>query len=79
MPTTSRSRTTTRPAQRAKRLVARRLPTHRPSTHPGEMLRQEFLRPLEVTQTACCDPLPAATSANITVREEGRQGCHHSL
>ena len=52
MPTTSRSRTTTRLAQRAKRLVARRLPTHRPPTHPGEMLLEEFLKPLEVTQSA---------------------------
>ena len=52
MPTTSRSRTTTRLAQRAKTLVARRLPTHRPPTHPGEMLLEEFLKPLEVTQSA---------------------------
>ena len=28
-----------------------RLPTHRPPTHPGEMLREEFLKPLEMTQT----------------------------
>lgn len=51
MPTTSRSRTT-RPAHRPSRLVARRLPTHRPPTHPGEMLLEEFLKPLEVTQSA---------------------------
>lgn len=29
-----------------------RLPTHRPPTHPGEMLREEFLKPLGMTQTA---------------------------
>jgi addiction module HigA family antidote len=28
----------------------RRLPTHRPPTHPGEMLLEEFLKPLEITQ-----------------------------
>lgn len=28
-----------------------RLPTKRPPTHPGEMLLDEFLNPLEITQT----------------------------
>jgi len=28
-----------------------RVPTHRPPTHPGEMLLEEFLEPLEMTQT----------------------------
>jgi len=28
-----------------------RVPTHRPPTHPGEMLLQEFLEPLGLTQT----------------------------
>ena len=28
----------------------RRLPTHRPPTHPGEMLLEEFLKPLDLTQ-----------------------------
>ena len=27
-----------------------RIPTHRHPTHPGEMLREEFLIPLELTQ-----------------------------
>lgn len=27
-----------------------RLPTHRPPTHPGEMLLEEFIKPLELTQ-----------------------------
>jgi addiction module HigA family antidote len=27
-----------------------RLPTHRPPTHPGEILLEEFLRPLGITQ-----------------------------
>lgn len=29
----------------------RRLPARRPPTHPGEMLLEEFLKPLGVTQT----------------------------
>src|SRR6187397_860370 len=28
-----------------------RVPSHGPPTHPGEMLREEFLRPLDLTQT----------------------------
>lgn len=28
-----------------------RIPTHRPPTHPGEMLLEEFLKPLGITQT----------------------------
>ena len=27
-----------------------KIPTHRPPTHPGEMLRKEFLEPLNLTQ-----------------------------
>jgi len=27
-----------------------RVPTHREPTHPGEMLRQEFLEPMNITQ-----------------------------
>ena len=26
------------------------LPTHRPPTHPGDMLLEEFLKPLNVSQ-----------------------------
>ena len=51
MPTTSKSRTTTKQASVAL-LVQRRLPTHRPPTHPGEMLREEFLIPLGISQSA---------------------------
>lgn len=32
-------------------VVSRRLPAHRPPTHPGEMLFYEFLEPLGLTQT----------------------------
>lgn len=50
MPIRSKSRTTTRTAPLP--LVQRRLPTHQPPTHPGEMLREEFLVPLGMTQSA---------------------------
>lgn len=45
MPMKSKSRTTT------SRVASRRLPEKRPPTHPGEMLLEEFLKPLEITQT----------------------------
>jgi addiction module HigA family antidote len=57
MPTKSRSRTTTsttvRNGRRAqpKEFSYRRLPRHRPPTHPGEMLLEEFLKPLGITQS----------------------------
>lgn len=51
MPTKSKSQTTT-DSFGGRRLVQRRLPTHRPPTHPGEMLREEFLVPLGITQSA---------------------------
>jgi addiction module HigA family antidote len=51
MSTTSKSRTTTKPAGGSP-LVQRRLPTHRPPTHPGEMLLEEFLKPLGISQSA---------------------------
>ena len=58
MPTKSKSQTTTETpsgqtaAPGRDRLVARRLPTHRPPTHPGEMLLEEFLKPLGISQSA---------------------------
>ncbi len=51
MPTTSKSPTTTERSDPSV-LVRRRLPTDRPPTHPGEMLVEEFLRPLGITQSA---------------------------
>jgi len=51
MPTTSKSRTITR-RDGTGALVQRRLPTHRPPTHPGEMLLEEFLKPLGISQSA---------------------------
>lgn len=51
MPTKSKSPIITK-ATRGGGLLQRRLPTHTPPTHPGEMLREEFLVPLGVTQSA---------------------------
>lgn len=56
MPTKSKSRTTTKrrsaaPA-RAPLRVARLLPRLVPPTHPGEMLLEEFLKPLGISQSA---------------------------
>lgn len=49
MPTRSKSRTITK---RSPPLVQRRLPSERPPTAPGEMLREEFLIPLGISQSA---------------------------
>ena len=34
-----------------------RIPTHRPPTHPGEMLLEEFLKPLGLTQVQTAELL----------------------
>jgi antitoxin HigA-1 len=34
-----------------------RIPTHRPPTHPGEMLLEEFLIPLGLTQQGLADAI----------------------
>ena len=34
-----------------------RIPTHSSPTHPGEMLREEFLKPLAMTQRALAERL----------------------
>ncbi len=31
--------------------LSRKLPKNRPPTHPGEMLLEEFIKPLDITQT----------------------------
>ncbi|HEX5435864.1 MAG TPA: HigA family addiction module antitoxin [Gemmatimonadaceae bacterium] len=55
MPTKSTSRTATKRARTgvgSTPLVRRRLPTDVPPTHPGEMLLEEFLKPLGISQSA---------------------------
>lgn len=34
-----------------------RIPTHRQPTHPGEMLVEEFLRPMQITQRELADAI----------------------
>lgn len=34
-----------------------RIPTHRQPTHPGEMLAEEFLRPMQITQRQLADAI----------------------
>lgn len=57
MPTMSRSQITTssRGSEEqpllSEEMVGRRLPRNRPPTHPGEMLLEEFLKPLGITQS----------------------------
>ena len=34
------------------KLTERQLPTNRPPTHPGEMLLEEFLKPMGISQSA---------------------------
>ena len=50
--TTTKRRSATRTTTRKEQLVTRRLPSERPPTHPGEMLLEEFLKPLGVSQSA---------------------------
>jgi len=57
MPTTSRSRTTTEPRRprgerRRPPFAERRLPRNLPPTSPCEMLLEEFLKPLGISQSA---------------------------
>lgn len=56
MRTKSRSRTITKLHSHSRKspgsLVRRRLPAQRPPTHPGEMLLEEFLKPLGISQSA---------------------------
>lgn len=52
MPTKSKSPITTNREPTTRTLISRPLPTHAPPTHPGEMLLEEFLKPLGITQSA---------------------------
>jgi addiction module HigA family antidote len=49
--TTIRNRTTAGRRIRSRELVSRRLPRQRPPTSPGEMLLEEFIKPLAITQS----------------------------
>ncbi len=50
-----------------------RVPTHGPPTHPGEMILEEFLKPLGMTQTEFARRIGVAwTRANQLIK--GRRG-----
>jgi len=49
------------------------LPSKRPPTHPGEMLLEEFLRPMAVTQVAAARRLRISTN-RINELVRGRRG-----
>lgn len=51
MPTKSKSLTITEMGE-DRSILERRLPSHQPPTHPGEMLLEEFLKPLGISQSA---------------------------
>jgi addiction module HigA family antidote len=50
-----------------------RIPTHRPPTHPGEMLEEEFLRPLGITQTDFADHI-GVSFQRINTLVRGKRG-----
>jgi addiction module HigA family antidote len=50
-----------------------RLPTERPPTHPGEMLLEEFLRPIGMTQTELADRI-AVSYPRVNELVNGKRG-----
>ncbi len=50
-----------------------RVPTHRPPTHPGEMLLEEFLRPMGITQRELADAIHVPYQ-RINELSNGRRG-----
>ena len=50
-----------------------RVPTHRPPTHPGEMLLEEFLIPMELTQRGLADSIHVPYQ-RINELTNGRRG-----
>src|SRR5215210_5148797 len=50
-----------------------RIPSHRAPTHPGEMLSEEFLKPLNMTQTALAERI-GVSYVRINELVNGRRG-----
>lgn len=49
------------------------LPKNRPPTHPGEILNEEFLKPLEMTQMALADKMGVSVqTVNLLIK--GKRG-----
>ena len=53
-----------------------RIPTHRPPTHPGEMLLEEFLTPMRLTQRELADAIHVPYQ-RINELINGRRGKTH--
>ena len=51
-----------KPRRKTKPIKAKGLPTNRPPTHPGEMLLEEFLKPLQLTQSEFADRIRISKS-----------------
>jgi addiction module HigA family antidote len=50
-----------------------RIPSHRPPTHPGEMLMEEFLLPMTITQRQLADSI-GVPYQRINELTNGRRG-----
>ncbi len=56
-----------------------RIPTHRPATHPGEMLLEEFLLPMNITQRTLADAIQVPYQPHQRDREwQARHYAQHS-
>jgi addiction module HigA family antidote len=55
-----------------------RVPTHRPPTHPGEMLVEEFLIPMDISQRELADALRVPYQ-RIKDLAKGRKGITPSI
>ena len=49
------------------------IPTHRAPTHPGEMLLEEFLRPMALTQQAAAEKMGISTN-RLNELVKGKRG-----
>jgi antitoxin HigA-1 len=54
-----------------------RIPSHRPPTHPGEMLLEEFLKPMDITQRELADAI-AVPFQRVNEIINGRRGVSSS-
>ncbi len=50
-----------------------RIPLHRAPTHPGEMLLEEFLKPMRITQSALAEGI-GVTFARVNEIINGKRG-----
>ena len=80
MRATSKSRTTIKRRAPKRSLVTRRLPTEMPPVHPGEILLEEFLKPLGISQSAFAIQLGVSfPRLNEIVREKRGVTAHTAL